>query len=51
MAERASEQLREGFEELRVQVREEFEQLRAGIEKLRAEEGPRKPRARKRKSS
>jgi hypothetical protein len=46
----ANEQLREGFEQLRVQVREEFDQLRAGIAKLQAEEG-RKPKTRKRKSS
>jgi hypothetical protein len=37
--ERALEQVREDFEQLRAQVRGEFEQLRVGIENQRAEEG------------
>ena len=37
--ERALEQVREDFEQLRAQVRKDFEQLRVGIESKRAEEG------------
>lgn len=51
MAGGASEQLREGFEQLRVQVRKEFDQLRAGIEELRADEARRTRPRKKRKSS
>ena len=47
----AAEQLQEGFEGLRAQVRGEFEQLRARFEKVPAEEAPKpKPRKRKKKS-
>jgi archaellum biogenesis protein FlaJ (TadC family) len=37
--ERALEQVREDFEQLRAQVRRDFEQLRVGIDNQRAEEG------------